>query len=465
MRHTKIICTLGPKTESEDMLKKLVEAGMNIVRINMSHGEHHWHSLVMDRVRKISRNLQFPVGIMLDTQGPEIRTSANTEMGLKEGEIFKIYVGSAADFDEREKHTVINYDNLAKKVKKGSAILIDNGLIALEVLEVYDNVVTCRVLNGGNLGKRKSVSIPGIKTDLPAMTSKDEKDIKLGVEHRIDYVAQSFVRRKEDVKKMREFLKSCGSNAMIIAKIEDQEGVDNIDEIIAESDGIMVARGDLGVQIPFEEIPIVQMQIVRKCISVGKPVIIATQLLESMLTNPRPTRAEVTDIATAVIEKADCIMLSGETTKGDYPIECVLTMDKVARSVQRKLKFSTSSSIKTTDVKESITLGACINAQNLDAKAIIAFSKTGRLLSLVTKNRPNIDIFVFTDNEEVRRKMIIHHGAFPFKIKFRNFDIMMRDAVKILKKNKLICSGDRVVTVSDITPHKNVDVMEIREID
>ena len=466
MRRTKIICTIGPKTESEQMLKNLAENGMNIARINLSHGEREWHISIMQRIKKISKGSLFPIGLMLDTQGPEIRTSGKTEFGLKEGEIFKIYVGSQTDIHEAEKYTFVNYKKLISKVKKHSIILIDNGLIALKVMKVDHFSVTCKVLNSGKLGKRKSVSIPGIKTELPAMTQKDTEDIKLGVKYGIDFVAQSFVRKRKDVKQMRSLLNSLGSKVMIIAKIEDKEGIDNIDEILEEADGIMVARGDLGVQIPFEEIPIVQSYLVKKCIDSGKPVVVATQFLESMMENPRPTRAEVTDIANAVFEKADCMMLSGETTKGEYPVECVNTMHKVAKTVQNKLKFETPAGItKTDDVKESLTLTSCINAENLGAKAIIVFSKTGKLLSLVTKKRPNIDIYVFTDNEEVKRKLIIYWGTMPFKIEFsKNFESMTNKAVKVLKSNNLLEKKDRVIIVSDVNPKKNVDILEIREI-
>lgn len=466
MRRTKIICTIGPKTESEEAIKKLAEAGMNIARINMSHGEPNWNSMVMKRIKKISQETVFPIGLMLDTQGPEVRTSAKTEFSLEEGEIFKIAVSSACDIQEGEKHTFVNYANLIKKVKKGQIILIDNGLIALEVLNVEPYHVTCRVLNKGKLGKRKSVNLPGVKTGIPPITQKDKEDIKLGVENGIDYVAQSFVRSKQDIKQMKELLSSLGSNAMVIAKIEDQEGVNNMDEIIEESDATMVARGDLGVEIPFEEIPIVQKHMVDKCIELGKPVIIATHLLESMIQNPRPTRAEVTDVANAVFEKADCIMLSGETTKGEYPIECVKTMDTIAKNVQNKLKFKLPNEIKTKDVKEAITLGACMNAENLDAKAIIVFSKTGRLLSLVAKNRPNANVFVFTGDEETKRKLIIYWGTFPFKIDFNDsFEIMTSNAINMLKQKNFLVKDDRVVIVSDVNPRKNVDILEIRTMD
>ncbi len=467
MRRVKIVGTIGPKTESEEMIRNLAQAGMNIARVNMSHGNHEWHSKVMQRIKKVSQATTFPLGLMLDTQGPEIRTSAKTEFGLEEGDLFKIAVSSACDIQEGEKHTFVDYENLINKVNKHDIIMIDDGLIALEVLKVEPYHITCKVLNKGKLEKRKSVNIPGLRTGLPSITKKDIDDIKLGAKYGIDFVAQSFVRKREDIKQMRNLLNKLGSKAMIIAKIEDQEAIDNMDEILEESDGVMVARGDLGVQIPLEEIPIVQKQLVDKCIELGKPVIIATHLLESMVLNARPTRAEVTDVANAVFEKADCVMLSGETTKGEYPIECVKTMHKIAKNVQKKLTFDISTNgIKTKDVREAITLGACINAENLDAKAIIVFSKTGRLLSLVTKRRPNIDIFVFTDNEEIKRKLIIYWSAFPFKIKFEdNFEIMVNNAIKLLKENKLLEKGERVIIVSDVDKRKNVDILEIRQID
>ncbi|MBI2657971.1 pyruvate kinase [Candidatus Woesearchaeota archaeon] len=467
MRRAKIICTIGPKTESEDMIRNLSSAGMNIARINMSHGEPEWNAVVMKRLKKISEQAIFPIGLMLDTQGPEIRTSAKTEYGLEEGDIFRIAVSSACDIQEGEKHTFVDYANLIKKVEKGQIILIDNGLIALEVLKVEPYSVTCKVLNKGKLGKRKSVNLPGIRTGLPSITEKDVQDIKLGVENGADYIAQSFVRKREDIKQMKELLKSLGSNAMVIAKIEDQEGIENMDAIIEESDGVMVARGDLGVQIPFEQIPIVQKYMVKKSIELGKPVIIATHLLESMIENPRPTRAEVTDVANAVFEKADCIMLSGETTKGEYPVECVATMHRIAKNVQSRLKFyMPPDAIKTKDAKEAITLGACINAENLDAKAIIVFSKTGKLLRLVTKNRPNIDIFVFTDNEEVKRKLMIYWSTFPFRIDFDdNFELMAENAINMLKESKFLVKDDKIIIVSDVNPRQNVDILEIRKID
>ena len=463
MRRAKIIATIGPKTESEEMMEKLAKAGMNIARINMSHGTSEWTASIIKKLRKVSQKTQFPIGIMIDTMGPEIRTSA-TEYGLEAGDLFKIAVSSACDIQEGEKHTFVDYQNLINKVKKKDILMIDNGLIALEVLKIEPYHITCKVLNRGSLGKRKSINLKGIRADLPSVTKKDIADLKIGAQYGMDYVAQSFVRRKEDIRQMRKVLGQLGSGAMVIAKIEDQEGIDNMDEIINEADGVMVARGDLGVEIPIEEIPLVQKIMVDKCIAAGKPVIVATQLLESMITNPRPTRAEVTDVANAVFQKADCIMLSGETTKGEYPAECVSTMNVIAKNIQKKLGFD-AGYLKTKDVKEAITFGACVNAESLDAKAIIVFSKTGKLLSLVSRRRPNVDIFVFTDSDEVKRELMVYWGAFPFTMNFSdNYELMAKNAVDLLKSKKFLAKGDRILIVSDVNPRKNIEILEIREI-
>ena len=463
MRRTKIIATIGPKTESADMLLKLANEGMNIARLNMSHAKPEWTREILLRIQEVNKKLKRPVSIMLDTQGPEIRTS-DSEFGLDVGDDFKIAISSACDIQEGEKHTFINYQNLLDKVKKGDILMLDNGLIAVKVVSKAEYHINCRVLNKGSLGKKKSVNLPGIRTDLPSMTKKDKEDITLASKFGIDFIAQSFVRKKEDVLEMKRLLKKLKCNAMIIAKIEDQEGVENMDEIINESDGIMVARGDLGVEIPIEKIPAVQQQLVEKCIVAGKPVIVATHLLESMIENPRPTRAEVTDVANAVFQKADCIMLSGETTKGKYPLECIQLMHNIAKETQKRLVFD-QPVIKTKDVKEAITLGACINSENLDAKAIIVFSKTGKLLSLVTKRRPNVDIFVFAENEEIIKKLMIFWGTMPYRIKFReNFNEMAKKAISILKSEKHIFENDLVIIISDVNPRKDIDTLEIREV-
>lgn len=465
MRRTKIICTIGPVTDSEEKLLELAKNGMSIVRFNMSHGSTAERVPIFKRIEKVNKQLETPISVLIDTRGPEIRTSAHTEFGLEIGDTFKIYTCKENDVDKSEKHTVVDYEDLNNMVKKGDTILIDDGLIAVKVTQKTKKYISCKVLNKGKLGRRKSVNLPGIKVDLPPLSSKDKKDIKEALAYKVDFIAQSFVRNKKDVQTTRKLLKANKSEAAIIAKIENQEGVDNIDEILQEADAVMIARGDLGVEIPFEKIPIIQKNIVDKCIKAGKPVIIATQILESMIENPRPTRAEITDVANAVIEKADAIMLSGETTKGAYPVECVHTMDRIASNVQKHLSFEVPKTMKTDNVKEAITTAAHLNAEYLDARAIVIFSKTGRLVSLVARNRPNRDLFVFTGDKKVQRKLALFWSTVTFKINFnQHMEMMVHDALSILKKSKRIKKGDRIIIVSDITPKSNIDVLEVREI-
>ncbi|MBL7055124.1 pyruvate kinase [Candidatus Woesearchaeota archaeon] len=466
MRKTKIIATIGPKTDTKKAILELAEAGVSILRLNMSHGTREWHQSIIDKVNEI--NFPAPVAIMMDTTGPEIRTDSNgKEVSLEEGDIFKIAVSSACDIQEKEKHTHVNYSDMVNNVKKKDIILIDDGLIALEVLKIEPHHIICRVLNKGMLGDKKCVNLPKIRVNLPAVTEKDKKDLKLAIKNDVEFVAQSFVRGKQDVMDMRNILDNAKCRAKIIAKIEDAEGIKNIDEIIDAADGIMVARGDLGVELPFEEIPIVQRMIILKCREIGIPVIVATHLLESMVNNPRPTRAEVTDVANAVFERADCVMLTSETTKGDYPVQSVLTLSKIAKNIQKrfKSKIRYTDNDEKKDVKEIITRGACINAEGLNAKGILVFTKSGRLLEMVVKHRPNVDIFAFTDDKKLRKQLVINWGTASFQIDFKkDFESTVCGAIKILKQNKMIKKNDLVVVVSDVKPREDVDVMEIRKI-
>lgn len=468
MRKTKIIATIGPATEEKETIKKLALAGATIFRLNMSHGTHEWHQKMIDFVREVDSEIDYPISIMIDTTGPEIRTdSEGKEQGLEEGDIFKIGVSSACDIQESELHTHIDYQDIVKSLKVKDVILIDDGLIALEVLKVEECQLTCKVLNKGKLGDKKTVNLPGIKVNLPAITEKDKKDLKLAIDNNVEFVAQSFVRNKEDALDMIKIISKAKEKISLIAKIEDQEGINNIDEILSVVDGVMVARGDLGVEIPMEDIPIVQRMIILKCRKAGIPVIVATHLLESMVYNPRPTRAEVTDVANAVFQRADAIMLSSETTKGKYPALAVKTMDKVAKNVQTKfvslLKVENNGEKK--DIKEVITKGACINAESLKAKAILVFTYTGMLPRLVSKNRPNIDIIAFAQDTHCMRRLTINWGVRSFKIGFKeNFEETIVECIEILKERKLVSKDDLVVVVSDVKPRDNVDVMEIRKI-
>ncbi|HKO90749.1 MAG TPA: pyruvate kinase, partial [Polyangiaceae bacterium] len=333
-RHTKIVCTIGPASDSSRMIQKLATAGMNIARINMSHGTHKSALMIVRRIQSLNRSLNHTVSILLDTMGPEIRTGEiPTNIDLKVGEIFSFTVLTNENPEEKSVH--VNYADLVKDLKVGNKVTVDNGLINLEVLDISEGRLRCRVLDGGTLGSRKHVNLPGVRVNLPSITDKDRKDIEFAVENDFDFIALSFVRSPQDVLDAREIIQSKGGHARIIAKIENQEGVDNFDAILEVADGIMVARGDLGVEVPIEELPIIQRRIVKRCAIAAKPVIVATHLLESMIHSPTPTRAEVTDVANAVYEQADAIMLSGETAQGKYPDRCVQMLDRIARRIEK----------------------------------------------------------------------------------------------------------------------------------
>ena len=326
---TKIICTIGPATESYDMLLRMAGAGMNIARLNMSHGSLGWHGRVIKRIKTLNRKIKFPVAVLLDTQGPEIRTGhLAADLDLNKGSVISIVVRGESDSEETSIH--IDYEDLISTVLPGDKITVDNGLINLEVLEKHELRMRCRVLDGGMLKSKRHVNLPGVRLNLPAITSKDRSDIQFGIKNDVDYIALSFVREASDILQLKDLLGDKVGKIKIIAKIEDTEGVKNANEIIAEVDGIMVARGDLGIEIPIHTVPTVQRRIVRSCAEEGKRVIVATHLLESMIENPIPTRAKVTDVANAVYEEVDAVMLSGETTIGKYPLRCVDQLVNIA---------------------------------------------------------------------------------------------------------------------------------------
>ena len=331
-RLTKIVCTIGPSTSSWDALAGLAQAGMNLARLNMSHGDHASHLQVIRNLKSLSKKLSHPVSILMDLQGPEIRTGElSKSLDLKAGDVFYFTV-LADDAEERSVH--VNYRDLVNDLRAGERVTVDNGLINLEVLEVSEHRLKCKVLDGGTLGSRKHVNLPGVRVNLPSVTKKDREDIALAIEQDLDFIALSFVRGAEDLLQARELINEAGGHQRLIAKIENQEGIDNFDAILEAADGIMVARGDLGVEVAFEELPVLQRDMIRRCAIAGKPIIVATHLLESMIDNPLPTRAEVTDVANAVYEQADAIMLSGETAAGKYPVRCVEVLDTIARRTE-----------------------------------------------------------------------------------------------------------------------------------
>lgn len=418
MKKTKIVCTIGPASESEGVLKQLFGNGLNVCRLNFSHGSHEEHKGRIDAIKKVREEMNLPIGIMLDTKGPEIRLGnfKDEVIELEQGDIFTL-----TSRDILGDKTIINvsYEGLPNDVVPNDRILIDDGLVELNVIEVIDGTeIKCVALNGGTLKDHKGVNIPNVKINLPAITKKDRDDILFGIENGIDFIAASFIRKADDVTEIRRILEENGGQGIeIISKIESREGVDNIDEIIAVSDGIMVARGDLGVEIQTEEIPLVQKELIKKCNIAGKPVITATQMLDSMIRNPRPTRAEVTDVANAIFDGTSAIMLSGETAAGKYPIESVKTMYKIAIKTENSLNYSellrTKSMQHELTTTNAIGKATCTTAQDLEAAAIITATSSGYTSKAISKFKPKAPIIAATPSKEIGRKLSLVWGVYP----------------------------------------------------
>lgn len=465
MRKTKIICTIGPVTSSYKMLEKLAGAGMDVVRLNMSHGDHDSHAKVIKAIKTLNRNSHSAIPILLDTQGPEIRTgNLLNDLELKEGDIISVTARTETSVEETSIH--INYDDLINTVKVNDVITVDNGLINLKVLEKAERLMHCQVLDGGTLKSKRHVNLPGIRVNLPAITKKDEEDILFGVAQEVDFIALSFVREADDIRKLRKLIGSKAGKIKIIAKIEDQEGVKNLVDIIDEADGVMVARGDLGVEIRIEEMPNVQRRIVRLCAERGKRVIVATHLLESMIDNPIPTRAEVTDVANAIYEEADAVMLSGETTIGKYPVRCVEQLDRIAcRSEDiRGLRF-TDELAKNTD-KQHLAATAVELSESLQAKGILVVTRRGIMADYVTNCHPHRSpIYAFTNDSRTRRRLRLNRGLMPYRLTFsKDPEKTILSALKVLRQEAGLQEGDKVVVLSDVIAGSGVDAIQIRSL-
>ena len=465
MQKTRIICTIGPATESFEMLRQMYAAGMDIVRLNMSHGTHESHAKVIKHIKTLNKKIEFPIPIMLDTQGPEIRTGdLTTDLDLKQGTVVSITARGPIDVEETSFH--INYEDLIETVKVGDKITVDNGLINLEILEKEERHMQCRVLDGGLLKSKRHVNLPGIRINLPAITSKDEKDIEFGLSHDVDFIALSFVREAEDIRHLKRLMGDKVGKVKIIAKIEDQEGVRHVEEITRESDGIMVARGDLGVEINLEDLPNVQRKIVRLCAENGKRVIVATHLLESMIRNPIPTRAEVTDVANAIYEEVDAIMLSGETTVGKYPLKCIEHLHKIAIKSEAipGLQFAKHLQIKSD--KQQLAVAAVQLAEGLQAKGIVVITRRGIMADFVANCRPfSTNIYAFTNVSQSRRTMMLNRGVFPFRIEFSlDPEKTLQTAFRILKEREHFQAGEKVVIISDVLAQQRIDSIQIRVI-
>jgi len=424
---------------------------MNIARLNMSHGDHASHLMVMRRIKSLNKKLNHPIAILMDLQGPEIRTGELDEsLHLEVGQSFSFTV--LPDSDPEEHSVFVNYADLVNDLKIGDRVTVDNGLINLEVLEKDHGRLTCRVLDGGKLGSRKHVNLPGVRVNLPSVTDKDRRDIQFGLEQDVDFIALSFVRSADDVREARELIRRGKGHARIIATIENQEGVDNFDEILAEADGIMVARGDLGVELPMEEIPVVQRMIAEKCALAGKPVIVATHLLESMMEHPMPTRAEVTDVANAVYEQVDAVMLSGETATGKHPARCVEALDRIARRIEKRPGIGFHKARAATSVRAELARSACRIADSLGAPAIVVITRRGLLGQLVASYRPEkAIIYAFTNMSATRRKLWLLRSVVPFRMSFSSDpEKTIVSAFGRLKRNNRVLPGDPIVIVSDV---------------
>ena len=455
MRKTKIICTMGPSTEKGDTLKKLIEAGMNVARMNFSHGDFDEHGGRLKSLRKYSKELGLPVAALLDTKGPEIRLG-DFEAGrveLKEGQEFTL---TARDILGTEKEVSITYKQLPKDVKPGSSILLDDGLIGLEVKEVSGDDIVCTVMNGGPVSNHKGVNVPGTDLSMDYLSEKDKADLIWGAENDVDFIAASFVREAADVIAIRDLLKAHGGEKIqIIAKIENEQGVRNIDGILEAADGIMVARGDMGVEIPCEEVPVVQKNLIKKANQAGKIVVTATQMLDSMIKNPRPTRAEATDVANAIYDGTVAIMLSGETAAGAYPVEALKTMVKIAERTEKDInyrrRFFENDRKANPDVTDAICHATCTTALDLKAKAIISVTKSGRSAKMVSRYKPDCDIVACAMDEKVCRQLNLAWGVTPLLLDEQKevFDLF-EEAVAVAAKEKGLQKGDTVVITSGV---------------
>ncbi|MFA9423937.1 MAG: pyruvate kinase [Sedimentibacter sp.] len=456
MRKTKIVCTIGPASQDESIFKELVINGLNVARLNFSHGTHEEHKAKIETIKKVREELGTSTAIMLDTKGPEIRTRdfENGQVELKKGAEFIL---TTRNILGTEKISSVTYEGFAKDVKVGDFVLIDDGIISLEVIEALnDTDLKCIVSNGGTVKNKKGVNVPNVKINIPALTETDISDINFGIENDIDYIAASFIRKADDVIAIRRILEQGNADhIMIISKIENREGVENIDEIIEVSDGIMVARGDLGVEIPAEEVPLVQKRLIKKCNTAGKPVITATQMLDSMIRNPRPTRAEVSDVATSIFEGSDAIMLSGETASGSYPVEAVKTMSKIAKMIENSLDYEEILRNKnigfSNSITDSISYATCRTCLDLKATAIISATSSGYTAEAVSKYRPIAPIIAATESEYVMRKMSLYWGVYPIKInKFQSTDEIIEKSVNRALKLGYIENGDITIVTAGV---------------
>ncbi len=457
MRKTKIICTIGPSSNTEEKFIRLVEAGLNVARLNFSHGDYATHQKNIDMIKLAREKTKKPIAILLDTKGPEVRikTFENGSVDLKAGDSFTF---TSKDIVGNENAVSVTYKNLEKECFVGDKILLNNGLLSFEVVEVNKNGIVTKVIEGGILTDRKSMNFPNKVLNLPYLSETDKADIKFGVENDVDFIACSFVSTSDNVKEVRDYVNSLGGKEIdLIAKIENRSGVDNIEAIIHESDGIMVARGDMGVEIPYEELPKIQKELITKCRMIGKRVITATEMLESMISNPRPTRAEISDVANAVYDGTSAIMLSGETAVGKYPVETVMAMSKIAEKTENGINYKKRFSSNSFNIKNSVDAlshSACAMSLDLDVKALIVCTVSGQTARMVSRFRTPTPILALTTNQKVLRKLNLSWGVLPCLMdEVSSTEVLFYESAKIAKSLNLAKSGDNVIITAGTPVH------------
>lgn len=470
MRKTKIICTIGPASENEEVLTKMCQAGMNVARLNFSHGTHEEHQAKIDLIKKVRKKLNLPIAIMLDTKGPEyrIKTFENGKITLEEGATFTL---TTEDIVGNEKRVSVNYDHLIENLQVGDKILINNGLIILEAKELKGKDAVCTVLAGGVLSDRKSMNFPNKVMNHAYLSEQDKQDLLLGIKNEVDYVAASFVSTKKDMADLREFLDANGGQDIdIIAKIENRAGVDNVEEICEIANGIMIARGDLGVEIPGMEVPAIQKYLINKCRMMGTRVITATEMLESMIHNPRPTRAELSDVANAVYDGSSAIMLSGESAAGKYPVEAVRNMAEIAEYTESQINYDKrfrAADFEITNVLDAISHSTCAMAIDVKAKCIVVSSLSGKTARMVSRFRCPVDIIGMTTSEKAWRKLNLSWGVTPVLCEeYSSMEVMFYNAVKRAAEVLHLEKGDHVVLTGGLINGQtgNTNVIKVETI-
>lgn len=468
-RHTKIIFTIGPATESPSMLRQLILEGVDICRINMAHADHDWTRQIVERVREAGAEVGRKIAVLMDIKGPEIRTGKLEEnITLSAGQYVDLTTEEGVSPEQDIPAVSVNYPGLIGDVKEGDTVLLDSGLLRFVVTNRSEGRLRCRVEIGGELGSRRHINLPGVHVSLPCLTKKDLGDIQVGIEAGVDFFALSFVREANDVDVLRRILSERGCPARIVAKIEDQQAIGNLDEIIQASDGLMIARGDLGIECPYEELPIIQERAVQTCIRQLKPAIVATHMLESMISAPVPTRAEVSDIAAAVEQRADAIMLSGETTVGRYPLDCVRVFKRIAERIEMTQEQSGIGNIRLSNPKSKMMRSAVHLAGEIENSAIVVFTRSGYLAQLLSSLRPaQCPIFAFTDRESQLRQMLLMRGVEPFLLEFdEDREQTILNSFERLVQRGWVKGGDWMIVVTNILRrHRAVDAIQLRQIE